>query len=115
MRSEIGVTPYANYYIPYLNGERLEHCRMADEELGCAEVYQVDEQGHRRPEWGTRMLFGQIEIRPVSGLDPMHKPADAAAIDARRREWDEIGKEVKAKAERHRERIYQWSTRFPRD
>lgn len=47
----------------FVDGEELKHCRMADEDLGCAEVYQVDEKGFRQPTWGMRMVFGKVEIR----------------------------------------------------
>lgn len=68
MRSEIGVIPWSKYFIPYLNGEKLDHCRMADEELGCAEVYHVHADGKTRldpKKHGTRMLWGDVEIRPM--------------------------------------------------
>lgn len=86
MRSEIGVTPYANYYMPYLNGEKLEDCRMADTDLGCAEVYVLTADGKRTLE--TRMVFGEIEFRPYRELDPWHNPEHAAQIDAERSELE---------------------------
>src|SRR5438477_5632458 len=84
MRSEISVTPYANYYMPYLDGVELKHCRMADEELGCAEVYVLDEKGRRTPE--TRMVFGEIELRPAYTLNPWNNPQDKWNIDQQRLE-----------------------------
>jgi hypothetical protein len=87
MRSEIGVTPYANYYMPYLDGEPLKDCRMADEELGCAEVYVLTAGGKRTME--TRMVFGEISFRPYRDqLDPWHKPEDAAQIDREAAEFE---------------------------
>lgn len=82
MHSEIGVTPYAKYYMPYLDGVELKHCRMADEELGCAEVYVLDEKGRRTLE--TRMVFGKIELRPAYTLDPWNNPQDKWNIDQER-------------------------------
>jgi hypothetical protein len=66
MRSEIGVHPWAKWFMPYLNGEELRHCRMADEELGCAEVYVTYESGGRTfRKLETRMVFGTVELKPM--------------------------------------------------
>lgn len=82
MRSEIGVTPWAKWFMVTLNGEELRHCRMADEEQGCAEVYQVDEQGIRHPEWGTRMVWGKIALVPLVPQAQVIKdhPEDAQSV-----------------------------------
>ncbi len=60
MRSEIGVNPDAKWYRVFLNGQELKHCRMADEELGCAEVYVLNEKGFRTMQ--TRMVWGEVKL-----------------------------------------------------
>lgn len=90
MRSEIGTMPWARWFLVYLNGAELKHCRMADEEQGCAEVYQIDEKGRRHPEWGTRMVWGKVELIPLSvwGERVKDDPDRAEAI------WQEWQREM---------------------
>lgn len=68
MTSDAMNHPWAKYIKVLLDGQELKHCRFADEENGCAEVYhvQVNERGHEvrlRPDkHGTRMLWGKVEL-----------------------------------------------------
>lgn len=107
MRSEIGVHPWAKWFIPYLNGEELRHCRMADEELGCAEVYQVDERGHRRPEWGMRRLFGEVKLVPwfTEAQRIKDHPEQAQAI------WNAWERDLKDRIGWSDEEVRQWDER----
>lgn len=93
MRTEIGVQRWAIWFQPFLDGEELKHCRMADEELGCAEVFVLDEQGRRTME--TRMVFGHIEDRPMNDIARRIKenPEQAQAI------WDEYEAAFREKLE----------------
>lgn len=91
MRCEIGVHPWAKFVQPYLDGEPLKHCRMADEELGCAEVYHTEMTAGGRERrldarvHGTRMLFGQVEIRPTEDVTARIKANPDRARDI----WDD--------------------------
>jgi hypothetical protein len=94
MRSEVGVTPWYRFFMPYMNGEELKHCRMADEELGCAEVYEtyeVDGRTKRRME--TRMLFGQVELKPIAPEGERIKAEPERAQEI----WGEYQAEMRAK------------------
>lgn len=84
MRSEVGVTPWSRYVKVMLDGQELKHCRMADEELGCAEVYHLHEDGKSRLDpriHGTKMVFGKVELAPAHPIverifaDPEHAQA----------------------------------------
>lgn len=96
MRTEIGVEPWAHMFMPYLDGEPLQDCTMADEELGCAEVFAnvvVTPTGARhRLDLEKRMVFGHIEDRPIGPVARRIKenPEQAQAI------WDEYYAALKA-------------------
>lgn len=86
MRTEIGVQPWAYHFEAYLYGEKLEMCIVADEEQGCAEVYADWETtstgAHRLLSHRTRMVFGEIEDRPMTDVGRRIKadPENAEAI-----------------------------------
>lgn len=90
MRTEIGVHPWAHLFIPYCDGVKLEDCTMADEEMGCAEVYadvEVMPNGSRlRLANRKRMVFGKIEDHP---LDVPVAHAIRAAPERAQEIWDE--------------------------
>lgn len=94
MRTEIGVHPWAKYFQPYLDGVELEDCTMADEEMGCAEVFadvkEVRPGVRQRLSSSRRMVFGKIELRPISDEDGDHVAARIKANPERAQEiWDE--------------------------
>ena len=48
MRTVAGETPGWKTRVVLLDGQKLNHCYLADEELGYVEVWQTDERGMRR-------------------------------------------------------------------
>jgi hypothetical protein len=86
MRMEIGKDPWAPHFATYLNGEPLEACTMADEEQGCAEVYadweRLEKGALHLLSYRKRMVFGQIEARPLTEIARRIKtdPENAAAL-----------------------------------
>lgn len=66
-------------YEVFLDGVRLDHCVMADDELGCVEVYEMEPKQRRDGSemmvpiideslprnFRTRMAWGKVEIQPM--------------------------------------------------
>lgn len=69
LKSDVGYTPFPQFYEVYVDGEYMTHCVTADEQKGYADVYELDDEGRpKRSEYGdpcTVRINGHVEIRKL--------------------------------------------------